>query len=187
MKNIILQNCLQSILQNNYPPSLFEIIVADDFSTDKTAEIVESFCKEYSNVKLLRMQDKISYKINSYKKKAIETGIAESSFEWIVTTDADCLVSSEWLSLLDAYIQKTHSLFVAAPVMFISTKSFLGIFQSLDFISLQGITAASVSAGIHSMCNGANLAYEKKTFYAVNGFAGIDNIASGDDMLLMQK
>ena len=37
------------------------------------------------------------------------------------------------------------------------------------------------------MCNGANLAYEKKAFYEVNGFTGIDNIASGDDMLLMHK
>ena len=37
------------------------------------------------------------------------------------------------------------------------------------------------------MCNGANLAYERKAFFEVNGFTGIDHIASGDDMLLMQK
>jgi biofilm PGA synthesis N-glycosyltransferase PgaC len=37
------------------------------------------------------------------------------------------------------------------------------------------------------MCNGANLAYEKKIFDEVDGFAGIDQIASGDDMLLMHK
>lgn len=37
------------------------------------------------------------------------------------------------------------------------------------------------------MCNGANLAYEKTAFDKVNGFTGIDNIASGDDMLLMHK
>ena len=37
------------------------------------------------------------------------------------------------------------------------------------------------------MCNGANLAYERKLFYEVDGFAGIDHIASGDDMLLMHK
>ena len=37
------------------------------------------------------------------------------------------------------------------------------------------------------MCNGANLAYEKQLFYQVDGFTGIDTIASGDDMLLMNK
>ena len=61
------------------------------------------------------------------------------------------------------------------------------IFQSLDFLSLQGITAASVFSRFHTMCNGANLAYEKKAFEEVSGFAGIDQIASGDDMLLMHK
>jgi cellulose synthase/poly-beta-1,6-N-acetylglucosamine synthase-like glycosyltransferase len=52
---------------------------------------------------------------------------------------------------------------------------------------LQGITGASVHKKFHSMCNGANLAYTKKAFNDVNGFAGIDTIASGDDMLLMHK
>ncbi|MEO6289150.1 MAG: glycosyltransferase, partial [Ginsengibacter sp.] len=66
-------------------------------------------------------------------------------------------------------------------------KKMLKIFQSLDFMTLQGITGASVDKKFHNMCNGANLAYTKKVFKEVNGFEGIDNIASGDDMLLMQK
>src|SRR5690606_9259189 len=53
--------------------------------------------------------------------------------------------------------------------------------------TLQGITGASVSKEFHNMCNGANLAYPKEIFYRVNGFEGIDEIASGDDMLLMHK
>jgi len=54
-------------------------------------------------------------------------------------------------------------------------------------MTLQGITGAAVHNGFHNMCNGANLAYQKKVFYEVNGFTGIDTIASGDDMLLMHK
>jgi biofilm PGA synthesis N-glycosyltransferase PgaC len=60
-------------------------------------------------------------------------------------------------------------------------------FQAMDFMILQGITGAVVQREQLSMCNGANLAYEKKAFESVNGFAGIDTIASGDDMLLMYK
>jgi len=37
------------------------------------------------------------------------------------------------------------------------------------------------------MCNGANIAYERDMFYAVNGFSGIDDLPTGDDMLLMHK
>jgi len=38
-----------------------------------------------------------------------------------------------------------------------------------------------------STCNGANFAYRKDTFYEVGGFKGIDDLASGDDELLLQK
>jgi len=65
--------------------------------------------------------------------------------------------------------------------------SLLSIFQTLDFITLQGITGASVYRRFHSMCNGANLAYDKSAFEEVGGFKGIDSIPSGDDMLLMHK
>jgi cellulose synthase/poly-beta-1,6-N-acetylglucosamine synthase-like glycosyltransferase len=37
------------------------------------------------------------------------------------------------------------------------------------------------------MCNGANLLYTKAAFEKVNGFEGIDQIPTGDDMLLMEK
>ena len=37
------------------------------------------------------------------------------------------------------------------------------------------------------MGNGANMAYSKSAFNEVGGFSGIDNIASGDDMLLVHK
>jgi cellulose synthase/poly-beta-1,6-N-acetylglucosamine synthase-like glycosyltransferase len=63
----------------------------------------------------------------------------------------------------------------------------LAAFQSLDFMTMQGITGAAVFKKLHNMCNGANLAYERTAFDAVNGFKDIDNIASGDDMLLMHK
>ncbi|HLX93190.1 MAG TPA: glycosyltransferase family 2 protein, partial [Puia sp.] len=81
----------------------------------------------------------------------------------------------------------TDAKFIAAPVKIDCGKGVLDIFQTLDFISLQGITAASVAGRFHSMCNGANLAYEKKAFAEVGGFRGIDQIPSGDDLLLMHK
>ena len=181
-------NCLTSVLQQTYPTNLFEVIVINDHSTDKTESIIQSIQQQYPHVKLITLSDYLPEKpINAYKKKAIEIAIDQSKGAWIVTTDADCSVSANWLTTLDAYIQTTDPVFIAAPVMFTNNHSFLSIFQLLDFISLQGITAAAVSAGYHSMCNGANIAYKKEGFYAVGKFEGINHIASGDDMLLMYK
>jgi cellulose synthase/poly-beta-1,6-N-acetylglucosamine synthase-like glycosyltransferase len=171
---------LSSLEKQNYAPHLFEVIVVDDHSTDNTVAVVNT----YSFAKLMRLEFD---NINSYKKKAIETGIAAASGDLIVTTDADCIVPGNWLKTIVCFKEKTNSVFIAAPVVLEYGANLLQTFQALDFLVLQGITAASAQKRIHNMCNGANLAYERKIFIEVNGFAGIDHIASGDDMLLMQK
>lgn len=180
--------CLLSVLSQDYPSALFEVIVINDHSTDETESLIRELQNSFANLRLLNLAELIQDRqLNAYKKKAIELAIAESKGEWIVTTDADCMVQPEWLRLYDAYIQEKQPVFVAAPVMFTDPGGFLANFQLLDFMSLQAITAASVSAGFHTMCNGANLAYRKKVFYEVGQFRGIDQLASGDDMLLMHK
>ncbi len=178
--------CLASVTNQSYPKDLFEVIVVDDFSTDRTSIITKSF--EDANVSLLPLKDLIpEEEINSYKKKAIEVAVSKAKGELIITTDADCIVQKQWLEIIASFYETYHPVFIAAPVAYYGDNNFLKIFQSLDFMTLQGITGASVHKKFHNMCNGANLAYEKKAFFEVGGFKGIDNIASGDDMLLMHK
>lgn len=180
--------CVQCILDQDYPSALFEVIVIDDHSTDRTAAIIEALQVKHSNLQLVQLAKEVQgQRLNSYKKKAIETAIGHCQGDWIITTDADCTIGHQWLRSYAMYIQQHAPMFVAAPVQFSNTGSFVSIFQCLDFMSMQGITASAVSAGFHSMCNGANLAYSKEAFFTVGGFSGIDQIASGDDMLLMHK
>ncbi|HET7117723.1 MAG TPA: glycosyltransferase [Hanamia sp.] len=185
-------SCIQSIINQTYPQNKWEVIVTDDHSTDETVSIINSFQKE--NIRVINLSDFLdNKKINSYKKKSIETALQFAKGELIVTTDADCIAPEKWIETLVVFYKEKSPVFVALPVTFPSPFGeglgvrFLKIFQSLDFTTLQGITGASVSKKFHSMCNGANLAYEKKVFYEVGGFEGIDEIASGDDMLLMDK
>lgn len=171
---------LSALNNQSYPPELFEVIVVDDHSTDRTAEVV----KQFENIKLVTLNEPGQ---NSYKKKAIETGILHATGDLIVTTDADCLPGKYWLSTMDAFHQTNNPVFIAAPVVFHHQNNILEIFQELDFLTLQGITAVSVYSKLFGMSNGANMAYSRKIFYEVGGFSGVDKIASGDDMLLMNK
>ncbi len=178
--------CLQSIIEQSYPAHLFEVLVVDDHSTDNTAAIIKSYASQ--NVKLISLKDYLSAnEINSYKKKAIEISIQQSNGELIVTSDADCIFPKNWLTTVASFYESKRPAFIVMPVLISYGKKMIEVFQSLDFMTLQGITGASVHKKFHSMCNGANLAYTKEAFIAVNGFKGIDNIASGDDMLLMHK
>ena len=173
-------NLLDALLQQDYPSGQLEIIVVDDHSTDQTAAVIA----RYPTVTLLTLRDD---GLNSYKKKALERGIAAAKGTWILTTDADCIPHPTWVSTIISFAQAQQSAFVAAPVAFSFNRSVLQQFQALDFLVLQGITGASAHGGHLSLCNGANLAYTKEAFTAAGGFAGIDQIASGDDLLLMHK
>lgn len=175
-----IRTLLTSIQKQDYDASYFETIVVDDHSTDQTALIAG----EFAITRVVQLKEDA---MNSYKKKAIEAGIGLASGDLIVTTDADCVAPSKWLRTMAAFKEEKNAVFIAAPVVMNNDQSFLQIFQALDFMVLQGITGAVVSQKKMPMCNGANLAYERKVFYEVNGFADIDHIASGDDMLLMNK
>lgn len=187
-------SCLDAVTLQTYPADLMEIIVVNDHSTDRTAELVENFILESKNtaiphVKLINLAVLLpeSEALNSYKKKAIEIAVNMCSGDLVITTDADCVMNRHWVETLVRFYETNKFKFIAAPVSFHKENCFFKVFQSLDFLSMQGITGATASLRCGTMCNGANLAYEKKAFLDVGAFQGIDHIASGDDMLLMYK
>lgn len=179
--------CISSILEQNYPPGLFEVIVVDDHSEDDTAKLVGSFKNEH--VKCISLADHMqdSEEVVAYKKMAIAAGIANSLGELIITTDADCIVQKDWLRYIAAVYEREHAVMIVGPVDFNCDKSIVQQFQSLDFMSMQGITIAAHQLKLGNMCNGANLAFSREAYLSVDAYKGIDHLASGDDYLLMTK
>ena len=175
-----LPKLLHSISKLNYPKELFEVILVDDESDDSWELGVGSW--EFT-VRVIKNERKS----NSPKKDAIESAIKTAKNDWIITTDADCLVQKDWLLTFDNYIQSTNKKMIASGVTYLPKKSFLSAFQTLDFLSLQGATIGSFGIGKPFMCNGANFAYSKSFFHELNGFKGNENITSGDDVFLLQK
>lgn len=177
--------CLDAILAQNYPAALYEVIVVDDHSTDKTADIVKGYREQ--NIRCIKLADHAGDTTIAYKKKALSLGIAASAGDLIITTDADCIAGADWLSNIAAVYEKEKPVMIVAPVDFTNNGSIVQLFQSLDFMSMQGITAASHRLKLGNMSNGANLAFSREAYNAVDGYKGIDHLASGDDYLLMMK
>jgi cellulose synthase/poly-beta-1,6-N-acetylglucosamine synthase-like glycosyltransferase len=174
---------VEDLLAQDYDPALMEIIFIDDHSTDATGKIIQSY--EDPRIRLITLNEPET--INSYKKKAIQTAIAAATGKLIITTDADCRMGVNWLKTIVAYYQEGGYKMISSPVAYNEETSFFERAQSLEFLYLIGMGASTIGNNSPSTCNGANLAYEREAFYEVGGFTGIDDLASGDDELLLHK
>ncbi len=84
--------CLDSIARLSYPASKIEVIVVDNGSTDES----ESLSRKYGVKVLNELSMKSSY-------AARNAGIRAARGELIAFTDADCIVTRDWLTHLTAH------------------------------------------------------------------------------------
>ncbi|GAB3937840.1 glycosyltransferase [Larkinella terrae] len=176
---------LRDLQQQTYPSIYFEVIVADDSSTDNTLKITQSLIPDMPYA--LHLLPLANEPTSSPKKRAIRQSISRASGDLIVTTDGDCRVGPKWLETIAVFYLQTGARLISGPISFNRDHSFFGDLQTVESSSLIGAGACTMAMGSPTMCNGANLTYEKRVFEEVGGFDGIDHVASGDDELLMHK
>lgn len=177
-----LKSLLQSFADLDYPKEQFEIILVNDFSSDNYKPIIDKFKKDLHNLRCIEAVNSDM----SPKKAALTLGISKSQFDWILTTDADCHVPVNWLKAYNQKIIKDKPFLIAGLVKFRDSKSFLNRFQCLDLLSLQATLLGAFGLKKPILCHGANLCYAKNLFYELNGFKTHQNMASGDDVFLLE-
>ncbi|RTQ48832.1 glycosyltransferase [Hymenobacter gummosus] len=165
------------------PP--FEVIVADDHSTDATAAVVCAAAADSPfPLRLLALAGLPNRPTG--KKAAVEAALAVARAPWAVCTDADCRVGEGWLAAYAPYFAAEQVQFISGPVL-LTGRGLLADLQGLELAALVGTGAASIALAAPTMCNGANLAYRRAAFHEVGGFRGNDHLPSGDDEFLLHK
>lgn len=182
----VIGRCLRSVAAQDYPPQLFEVIVVDDASTDGTVKEIEEAIKAYPACRITLLQLADQPGVVSPKKRAITEAVKVAAGELIVLTDADCTMKKQWLSSVAAFYDISKAKMIIAPVS-INGGGLFANMQALEFCALMGVTGGSAARGRPLMCNGANLAYERKVFNELGGYDGTTAYASGDDVMLMHK
>jgi len=184
-----LPRLFKSLTNLNYPGSKFEILLVNDESKDDSKQIAESFQNDFQEFNIQLLEN--IRRSDSPKKDAIKTAIEVSKFDYVATTDADCIVPSKWLQFFNENIEGSNSKMMAGPVGFIQKtglkKPYFQSFEEMDFMSLQASTVGSFGIEKAFMCNAANMCYEKEAFLREAGFDKDQKIASGDDVFLLQK
>lgn len=179
--------CITSLLNQDYPHAQTELIIVDDFSDDNTVELINKL--QNTSIKVMCLSEILDqkYRFTANKKMGIELAIKQSNGDIIACTDGDSIVSNSWLSVINQVFQNDEVQYCTGAVLYQNNDSLLEQFQTVDMLSMLGISSASIEMNAPFMSNGANMAYRKAAFTACGGYDKIDHLPTGDDILLMHK
>lgn len=178
---------LLDLLRQNYPKDRYRIVLVDDHSDDGGIDLGGYAGATQDRVELLSLVDYPPARATvAHKKAALEYAIGRSRAELIVTTDADCRWPAGGLRNLVKHFNEGAEV-VLGPVFINHIFNLCDVLQALDLAGYQLYTAACVRAGRPTLANGAHLAFRRDAFEAVGGYAGVDHLPSGDDVLLLHK
>jgi poly-beta-1,6-N-acetyl-D-glucosamine synthase len=173
--------CLESLAGQSLHRDRFEVIVVDDFSSDKTVALGETFRKRFRAFSIIRNAE------GKYgKKSALEAGVNAAQGEIIAVTDGDCIVPPGWLAQIDRVFREKNPLLVTGKVSYKKTGRAWRHLLQAEQCALQIVSAGMMELHLPLLCSGANMAYRKDFFLQSGGYAN-DPYVSGDDVLLMQK
>ena len=180
-KNIVA--CIKAISNQCYQNQLFELIIVDDCSEDKTVEIAlsELANQEHLNSSLVQLNRNET----TGKKAAITKAVESSNGDLILTTDGDCTMGPHWIRSMVSCYEHNKPKVIIGTVLIKLEETLFEKLQSIELCGLAMISGASIQQNQPLMANGGNLCYEKKEFYNVRGFRNNKSIPSGDDIFLV--
>ena len=177
-----LPQLLRDLAAQTLPAGQFEVLIADDHSTDATAAIIAAAADDsHFTLRLITLPA-----ATTGKKAALLAAQQAARAPWLVCTDADCRLGPGWLAAYAVLLARQPATnFVSGPVLLTGPATWFTTLMGLEFAGLVGVGAACLARQQPTMCNGANLAYRRTAFEDVGGFANHAHLASGDDEFLL--
>jgi glycosyltransferase involved in cell wall biosynthesis len=177
-------NFVPLLAEQNYPD--YEIVLIDDASSDETLEVFEAFEKQYSNVKLVKVENNEAFWGN--KKFALTLGIKAAKNEYLLFTDADCYPkTTEWIKEMSAQFTKEKTIVLGYGAYERIKGSFLNKIIRFETLLTATQYFSWAKLGKPYMGVGRNMAYKREEFFKTNGFIEHMKIRSGDDDLFINE
>lgn len=166
---------IQSLLQLDY--FKFEIIFVDDGSKDKTFELVNASYGHHPMVRVLT-------KPNGGKASALNFGLTQAQYEFVVCIDADTQLKNDAIQYLMAYFTDNEIGAVAGTVKVGNENNIITIWQSIEYITAQNMDRRAFDL-INSITvvPGAIGAFRKDAIVKAGGFTS-DTLAEDCDLTM---
>ena len=148
---------LLRLKNQNYPADLYEIMLADDGSTDDTYELATRFAANWENLRVIKVRDR--EQAVSKKKNALQQVIPLARGEVILLTDADCAPGKSWISSMVGGFDEDTDMVVGlsrTKDKKISRIFSAQWFEHFDFMAMYGVAGGLISEGKYFSCSGQN-------------------------------
>jgi len=174
-EEVVILDTIRSALESGYPK--LEILVIDDGSVDRTAELVRESYGRDSRVRLLLQP-------NRGKPTALNNGLAEATGEIIVSIDADTIVDPDAIPLLVRHFVDPKVGAVAGNVKVMNRNRWLTRWQALEYITSQNLEKRAFDLlNCIPVVPGAAGAWRASVLKSHGGFSG-DTVAEDTDLTL---
>jgi peptidoglycan-N-acetylglucosamine deacetylase len=171
----VIVDTVRSALASTYPK--LEILVIDDGSTDRTAELVRSNFGRDPRVRLLLQP-------NRGKPAALNHALSEATGEIVVSIDADTIVDPEAVPRLVRHFVNPKVGAVAGNVKVMNRNKWLTRWQALEYITSQNLEKRAFDLlNCIPVVPGAAGAWRTDLLRANGGFSG-DTVAEDTDLTL---
>ncbi len=181
------RDCIRKLLGQNYSSKKLEVIIVNDRSSDKTADIVQELSDQYSNLNQITINE--TNETYAPKKYAIDQAMQKANGEIIILTDADGRPGPQWVNtIVSRFSQNVGMVLGYAP--YITEPPYDKIryhLLSLEYLSHAAVACASTGLKFPLTCVGTNMAYRKEVYNQLEGFGQFKHIHTGDDDLFLQR
>ncbi len=177
-----ISNCVQSFLNQNYPKNKYEIIVVNDNSTDKTAEIVQEFCNKFNNIKLINAP--VLPENWTGKNHASYLGYLNAQGEYLCFIDADVTAVNNNIlqkSINFALFEQTD-LFSLSPMQTVVSIEEQLLLPGI-FLAIAGdlnIRLINSSNKKYAVASGQFLMFKRSSYEQIGTHLAIKNIINDD-------
>jgi len=162
--------CLKALEGVDYPSEKFEVLIGNDASSDKTADIVNSFIKGKSNYKQIEIKNPLGKALGKANVLAHLAHAAQGEFYFI--TDCDVAVSRGWVkSLLKCF---TPTVGLASGTTKCEPGNWAATLQSIDWLHFMGYIKSFANIGVSCTSVGNNMAVRATAYWQTGGYENID-------------
>ncbi len=172
-----LGRCLDALTRQDYPHDRYTIYVADDHSTDRTADVIAQFAADVNGPAVVAIQVPDAVDHLQGKALAIHSAIERSSESLLLMTDADCAPPTEWVRTVAAALdQPDIGVVWARTDVDLSARvetRHLDAVQALDWAYLLTSAGFLLSMGRPVTAMGNNMAFKRAAYEAVGGYPAL--------------